>query len=113
MILKSSYTTQCSACQQVISIGDNVNWEPGESLVSHSVCPIPGEREYKELVGRNPNLLAFRIMQPVYDEEGSLSYTEKEVGMIYSLSKESAEKLLRRRVQQGYHMKATRLERVL
>lgn len=113
MIIKSSYTTVCSACQGEIKIGDNVNWQPGESLVSHSVCPRPGEEEYRELVGKNPNLLAFRIMAPVYDSEGELAYTEKEVGMMYSLSREDAERLLRKRVSQGHYMKATRLERVL
>jgi hypothetical protein len=113
MIVKSSYSTVCSTCQGEISIGDNVRWEPGESLVSHAVCPIPGEIEYKELIGKNPNLLAFRLMAPVYDDEGSMQYSEKEVGMIYSLSQESAERLLRKRVSQGHYMKATRLERVL
>lgn len=113
MIIKSSYTTICSACQGEIKIGDNVNWQPGESLVSHSVCPRPGEEEYRELVGQYPNLLAYRIMAPVYDDEGSMQYSEKECGMIYALSKEGAERLLRKRVSQGHYMKATRLERVL
>jgi hypothetical protein len=113
VIVKSNYTTECAACKQTIHTGDNVLWFPGQSLVSHAVCPIPGEEEYRQLVGKNPNLLAFRIMAPVYNDEGDLAYTEKEVGMMYSLSKEDAERLLRKRVSQGHYMKATRLERVL
>ena len=113
MIVKSIFEGECSKCPEPIHVGDSVSWEPGQNLVSHAVCPDPNLKHIKEVIGRNPNLLAFSIVEPVYNELGELSDEEVEVGNIYALSRENANKLLSRRISQGHHMKAARLKRVL